>query len=217
MFESLSDRLSKTLKSITGQARLTEDNIKDTLREVRRALLEADVALPVVKAFIERVRERAVGQEVSKSLSPGQQFVKIVQQELEAIMGEGNVPLELKTQPSVILMAGLQGAGKTTSVAKLARFLREREKKKVLVVSADVYRPAAIDQLDEEGPGPLLHPLWEGRGVVGDLAGRLWALATWGDPLAKELVPQVRATISLAAWCELGARISRERTQLFDR
>ena len=148
MFESLSDRLSKTLKSITGQARLTEDNIKDTLREVRRALLEADVALPVVKAFIERVRERAVGQEVSKSLSPGQQFVKIVQQELEAIMGEGNVPLELKTQPSVILMAGLQGAGKTTSVAKLARFLREREKKKVLVVSADVYRPAAIDQLE---------------------------------------------------------------------
>ncbi|GHC24794.1 signal recognition particle protein [Aidingimonas halophila] len=148
MFESLTDRLSKTLKSISGQARLTNENIQDTLREVRRALLEADVALPVVKAFIERVRERAVGQEVSKSLSPGQQFVKIVQQELEAIMGEGNVPLELKAQPSVILMAGLQGAGKTTSVAKLARYLREREKKKVLVVSADVYRPAAIDQLE---------------------------------------------------------------------
>ena len=148
MFDSLTERLSKTLKSISGQARLTEDNIKDTLREVRRALLEADVALPVVKAFIDRVRERAVGQEVSKSLSPGQQFVKIVQQELEAIMGEGAEGLSLKGSPSVILMAGLQGAGKTTSVAKLARYLREREKKKVLVVSADVYRPAAIDQLE---------------------------------------------------------------------
>lgn len=147
MFESLSDRLSRTLRTITGQARLTEENVQETLREVRRALLEADVALPVVKAFVERVRERAVGQEVSKSLSPGQQFVKIVQQELEAVMGEGSAPLDLKHPPSVILMAGLQGAGKTTSVAKLARFLREREKKKVLVVSADVYRPAAIDQL----------------------------------------------------------------------
>ncbi|WP_414501454.1 signal recognition particle protein [Zymobacter sp. IVIA_12111.31 C1] len=148
MFESLTDRLSRTLRTITGQARLTEDNIKDTLREVRKALLEADVALPVVKSFIAQVRERAVGAEVSKSLSPGQQFVKIVQQELEAVMGEANVPLELKHKPAIILMAGLQGAGKTTSVAKLARFLREREKKKVLVVSTDVYRPAAIDQLE---------------------------------------------------------------------
>ena len=148
MFQNLSERLSQTLKSIKGQARLTDDNIKDTLREVRKALLEADVALPVVKAFIERVRERAVGQEVSKSLSPGQQFVKIVQQELEAIMGEANEGLGLKGSPAVVLMAGLQGAGKTTSVAKLARYLREREKKKVLVVSADVYRPAAIDQLE---------------------------------------------------------------------
>src|SRR5690554_7300736 len=148
MFQNLSDRLSHTLKSIKGQARLTEDNIKDTLREVRRALLEADVALPVVKAFIERVRERAVGQEVSRSLSPGQQFVKIYQQELEEIMGEANEGLVLKGSPAVILMAGLQGAGKTTSVAKLARYLKEREKKKVLVVSADVYRPAAIDQLE---------------------------------------------------------------------
>lgn len=148
MFESLSNRLSQTLKSITGQARLTEDNIKDTLREVRRALLEADVALPVVKDFVDRVRERAVGQEVSKSLSPGQQFVKIVQQELEAIMGQANEALTLRGSPAVVLMAGLQGAGKTTSVAKLAKYLREREKKKVLVVSADVYRPAAIDQLE---------------------------------------------------------------------
>ncbi|WP_110640484.1 signal recognition particle protein [Salinicola sp. CPA57] len=148
MFESLSNRLSQTLKSITGQARLTEDNIKDTLREVRKALLEADVALPVVKDFVERVRERAVGQEVSKSLSPGQQFVKIVQQELEAIMGQANEALTLRGSPAVVLMAGLQGAGKTTSVAKLAKYLRERENKKVLVVSADVYRPAAIDQLE---------------------------------------------------------------------
>ncbi len=149
MFENLTDRLSKTLRSITGQAKLTEDNIKDTLREVRKALLEADVALPVVKAFIEKVKERAVGQEVSKSLSPGQQFVKIVQQELEAIMGEANETLNLNANaPAVILMAGLQGAGKTTSVAKLSRYLKEREKKKVLVVSADVYRPAAIKQLE---------------------------------------------------------------------
>ena len=149
MFENLTERLSKSLRSITGQARLTEDNIKDTLREVRKALLEADVALPVVKAFIEKVKERAVGQEVSKSLSPGQQFVKIVQQELELIMGEANESLNLAANPpAVILMAGLQGAGKTTSVAKLARFLKEREKKKVLVVSADVYRPAAIKQLE---------------------------------------------------------------------
>ncbi|MDN6180284.1 MAG: signal recognition particle protein [Halomonas subglaciescola] len=148
MFQNLSERLSQTLKSVRGQARLTDDNIKDTLREVRRALLEADVALPVVKAFVDRVRERAVGQEVSTSLSPGQQFVKIVQQELEAIMGEANEGLALKSTPAAVLMAGLQGAGKTTSVAKLARYLRERENKKVLVVSADVYRPAAIDQLE---------------------------------------------------------------------
>ncbi|EKE84287.1 signal recognition particle protein [Idiomarina xiamenensis] len=149
MFENLSERLSKTLKTVTGRGRLTEDNIKETLREVRMALLEADVALPVVKAFIANVKARAVGTEVNKSLSPGQVFLKIVQSELEAAMGEGNVPLNLNAQPpAVILMAGLQGAGKTTSVGKLARFLRERQKKKVLVVSADVYRPAAIKQLE---------------------------------------------------------------------
>ncbi|MBY6064736.1 signal recognition particle protein [Pseudidiomarina sediminum] len=149
MFENLSERLSQSLKNITGRGRLTDDNIKDTLREVRMALLEADVALPVVREFIKRVKERAVGTEVNKSLTPGQVFLKIVQQELEHAMGEGNVPLNLATQPpAVILMAGLQGAGKTTSVGKLARYLREREKKKVLVVSADVYRPAAIKQLE---------------------------------------------------------------------
>ena len=149
MFESLSDRLSKSLRTITGKARLTEDNIKDTLREVRKALLEADVALPVVKAFVAQVKQRAVGQEVSKALNPGQQFVKIVESELIEVMGAANESLELAVKPpAVILMAGLQGAGKTTSVAKLARFLKEREKKKVLVVSADVYRPAAIQQLE---------------------------------------------------------------------
>lgn len=149
MFENLSDRLTKTLKNISGRGRLTEDNIKDTLREVRMALLEADVALPVIREFIANVKTRAVGQEVSKSLSPGQIFVKIVQSELEAAMGEANEGLNLKAiPPAVVLMAGLQGAGKTTSVTKLAKYLKEREKKKVLVVSADVYRPAAIKQLE---------------------------------------------------------------------
>ena len=149
MFENLSDRLTKTLKNISGRGRLTEDNIKETLREVRMALLEADVALPVIREFIGKVKERAVGQDVSKSLTPGQVFVKIVQSELERAMGEVNEGLDLKaTPPAIVLMAGLQGAGKTTSVSKLAKFLTEREKKKVLVVSVDVYRPAAIKQLE---------------------------------------------------------------------
>lgn len=148
MFDNLSDRLSQTLRSITGKARLSEDNIKDALRDVRKALLEADVALPVVKTFIDQVRSRALGQQISKALNPGQQFLKIVQAELVSTMGEANETLNLAQQPpAVILMAGLQGAGKTTSVAKLARFLKDREKKKVLVVSADIYRPAAIQQL----------------------------------------------------------------------
>ncbi|MDX3773287.1 signal recognition particle protein [Chromatiaceae bacterium AAb-1] len=149
MFENLSDRLSRTLKNISGRGRLTEDNIKDTLREVRMALLEADVALPVVRDFINQIKERSVGLEVSKSLTPGQEFLKIVRKALEEAMGAANEELALNTQPpAVVLMAGLQGAGKTTSVAKLAKFLTERKKKKVLVVSADVYRPAAIKQLE---------------------------------------------------------------------
>ena len=149
MFENLTERLSATLRNISGRGRLTDDNIKDTLREVRMALLEADVALPVVKEFVNRVKERAVGQEVSKSLSPGQAFIKIVHGELISVMGEANQDLDLATQPpAILLMAGLQGAGKTTSVAKLAKLLTERQKKKVLVVSADVYRPAAIKQLE---------------------------------------------------------------------
>ena len=149
MFENLSERLGKTLKNLSGKGRLTEDNIKDTLREVRMALLEADVALPVVRDFIGQVKERAVGTEVSKSLNPSQVFIKIVQSELESVMGQVNESLNLAAQPpAVVLMAGLQGAGKTTSVGKLAALLKQREKKKVLVVSVDVYRPAAIKQLE---------------------------------------------------------------------
>ncbi|PXF29147.1 RNA-binding protein [Pokkaliibacter plantistimulans] len=149
MFDNLTERLSQTLKHITGQAKLTEDNVKDALRDVRMALLEADVALPVVKEFIGKVKERAIGQEVTRSLSPGQVFIKIVQQELVSIMGDANEALNLSAQPpAVVMMAGLQGAGKTTSVGKLARFLKERHKKSVMVVSVDVYRPAAIKQLE---------------------------------------------------------------------
>ena len=149
MFDSLSDRLGSTLKKIRGQGRITEENVKETLREVRMALLEADVALPVVREFIENVKERAMGQDVLRSLTPGQALVKIVNDELVAVMGDGSSSLNLNTQPpAVILMAGLQGAGKTTSVAKLAKWLKERERKSVMVASADVYRPAAIDQLE---------------------------------------------------------------------
>ncbi len=149
MFENLTDRLSETLRKVTGQAKLTEDNISDALREVRMALLEADVALPVVKDFIEGVRQRSLGQEVMRSLTPGQEFIRIVSGELERVMGQANSELNLAMQPpAVVLMAGLQGAGKTTTVGKLARFLKERKKKSVLVVSADIYRPAAIKQLE---------------------------------------------------------------------
>jgi len=148
VFDSLTERLSASLSSISGKAKLNEENIQDTLREVRMALLEADVALSVVKDFIDQVRIRAVGQEVARSLSPGQVFVQIVNDELVKVMGAENDSLNLSTQPpGVILMAGLQGAGKTTSTAKLALWLKNREKKKVMVVSTDVYRPAAIDQL----------------------------------------------------------------------
>lgn len=149
MFENLTDRLGQTLKTLRGQGRLTEANIKDALRDVRMALLEADVALPVVKTLLEQVQARAIGQEVMGSLTPGQALIKVVRDELTAIMGEQNDALNLRAQPPVVvLMAGLQGSGKTTSVAKLARLLREREKKSVMVVSCDVYRPAAIDQLE---------------------------------------------------------------------
>ena len=148
MFESLTERLGDSLRSLTGQSQLTEDNIRDTLREVRKALLEADVALPVVKDFTEQVKDKALGEDVLKSLNPSQAFVKIVHDEMVAMMGSANESLNLAVKPpAIILMAGLQGAGKTTSVGKLARFLKEREKKKVMVVTADVNRPAAIEQL----------------------------------------------------------------------
>jgi signal recognition particle subunit SRP54 len=149
MFENLQDRFGRVLKNIRGQGRLTEENIKDTMREVRMALLEADVALPVVRSFVEQVREKAMGEEVIKSLTPGQVLVKIVNDELVSLMGEANEGLDLSVQPpAVVLMAGLQGSGKTTSVGKLARWLQAKQKKKVMVVSCDVYRPAAIDQLE---------------------------------------------------------------------
>jgi signal recognition particle subunit SRP54 len=148
MFESLSEKLTLTLRGLTGKARLTEENVAAALRDVRMALLEADVALPVVKEFVDQVKLRALGQVVDVALNPGEAFVKIVHEELVRVMGEANDGLNLHTQPpAIVLMAGLQGAGKTTTVAKLARFLKERHKKKVAVVSADVYRPAAIEQL----------------------------------------------------------------------
>ncbi|KOR31421.1 signal recognition particle [Achromatium sp. WMS2] len=148
MFANLQQRLTKVLGNLRGQGRLTESNIKDTLREVRMALLEADVALPVVRDFIEEIKNKATGEEVLRSLSPGQTLIKIVYDELVRVMGVANEQLNLTTQPpAVVLMAGLQGSGKTTSVAKLARWLIEKQKKTVMVVSCDVYRPAAIAQL----------------------------------------------------------------------
>jgi signal recognition particle subunit SRP54 len=148
MLDNLTQRLTKVVKTIRGQARLTEDNIKDAMREVRMALLEADVALPVVKDFVARVSEKAVGQEVIGALTPGQALVGVVHDELRALMGGQHEGLNLSVQPpAIVLMAGLQGAGKTTTTGKLAKMLRERQKKKVMVVSTDVYRPAAIEQL----------------------------------------------------------------------
>ncbi len=148
MFDNLTDKLSKSIQKIRGQANLSEDNIKEALREVRIALLEADVALPVVKSFIDDVRERALGTEVLTSLKPAQVLVKVVQEELIKVLGEATEGINFNAQPPVvILMAGLQGAGKTTTTGKLAKYLKERENKKVMVVSADVYRPAAIEQL----------------------------------------------------------------------
>ena len=149
MFDNLTDRLSRTLRNISGRGRLTEDNVKDTLREVRMALLEADVALPVVREVLARIKEKAMGEEVVGNLNPGQALVGVVQRELTAIIGgdlsEEERSLNLRVQPpAVILLAGLQGAGKTTSAGKLAKYLVETMKKKVLTVSADVYRPAAI-------------------------------------------------------------------------
>ncbi|MFT5372649.1 MAG: signal recognition particle subunit SRP54, partial [Lysobacterales bacterium] len=148
MFNNLTDRLSQTVRNLRGKGRLTEDSIQEAMREVRIALLEADVALPVVQSFIAQVRDRALGQEVLKSLTPGQALVKVVHEELVRVMGDENEALDLNAaSPVVVLVAGLQGSGKTTSTAKLARHLIQDLNKKVMVVSCDVYRPAAIDQL----------------------------------------------------------------------
>ncbi|MEM7251975.1 MAG: signal recognition particle protein [Pseudomonadota bacterium] len=148
MFESLTERLSGTINQLRGRGRLTDENIQETLREVRRALLEADVALEVARDFVDRVRERAVGQEVLKSLTPGQELVRVVRDELTALMHDERDFTLSAPAPMVVLVAGLQGSGKTTSVAKLSRWLDERHKKSVMVVSCDVYRPAAINQLE---------------------------------------------------------------------
>jgi len=148
MFDTLSDRLRSTVKTLRGQARLTEENIEEALREVRRAMLEADVALPVARQFIESVRAKAVGTEVAQSLTPGQVVVKVVHDELVELMGTANEALDLTTRaPAVVLMSGLQGSGKTTTVAKLAHLLKQKHAKSVMVTSADIYRPAAIEQL----------------------------------------------------------------------
>ncbi|MGI9142153.1 MAG: signal recognition particle protein [Fluviibacter sp.] len=148
MLENLTQRLGRVMKTMRGEARMTEANIGDALREVRMALLEADVSLPVVKDFVAQVKEKALGEDVVGSLTPGQAFVGVVHEQLKQLMGEAQVPLALNQQPpAIILMAGLQGAGKTTTVGKLARWLKQHQKKKVMVVSCDVYRPAAIDQL----------------------------------------------------------------------
>lgn len=161
MFDSLTERLSTTLRALGGKAKLTEDNIGETLREVRRALLEADVALSVVQGFLDAVRTRALGMEVSSALSPGQAFLKVVHEELVRVMGAERAELNLAVKPpAVILLAGLQGAGKTTTAGKLAQHLKSREKKRVMMVSADVYRPAAIEQLAVLGAqvGVTVHP-----------------------------------------------------------
>ncbi len=149
MFDKLTERLQGVMESLRGRGRLTDDNIADALRQVRMALLEADVALPVVKSFVDAIRTKVVGQEIDKSLTPGQTLIRIIHDELIALMGAGVRPLNLRAQPPVvILLAGLQGAGKTTSAAKLAKWLKDNERKKVLLASTDVYRPAAILQLE---------------------------------------------------------------------
>ncbi len=187
MLDNLTARLSRVVKTLRGEARLTEDNIQDALREVRLALLEADVALPVVKDFVAAIREKALGAEVVGSLTPGQALIGIVQRELASLMGGSAQGLDFATQPpAVILLAGLQGAGKTTTAAKLARLLAREQKKKVLVVSADVYRPAAIDQLKTLAAqvGVDFHPSTAAQAPVAIVQGALdWARKHFHDVL----------------------------------
>ena len=169
MFDNLSERLARTFKAIRGQGKLTEENIKETLREVRMSLLEADVALPVIKSFIDQVKQKALGETVMTSLNPGQAMIKIVNDELIHVMGDEQAKLNFNTQPpAILLMAGLQGSGKTTTTAKLAKILKEQEKKKVMVTSADIYRPAAIKQLERLATevGVEFHPSDESQQPV---------------------------------------------------
>ena len=174
MFDRLTAGLTRALEALSGRGYLSEDNIADTVREVRLALLDADVALPVVKSFTEAIKSRAVGVEVTKSLTPGQAFIKVVHEELVRLMGEPSAGLNLRAQrPVVVMLAGLQGAGKTTTVGKLARWLMEKQRKKVLLVSTDVYRPAAIAQLETLA----------GRQALGDLHAHRAALDRLGEAL----------------------------------
>ncbi len=179
MFEQLSEKLRVTFRDLRGKGRLSEDNIAEAMREVRIALLEADVALPVTRDFVNRVRERAVGREVMGSLSPGQAVIKVVQDELVSLMGNANDALNLSVRPpAVILVAGLQGSGKTTTVGKLAKYLMDREKKSVMVVSADIYRPAAIRQLETVASqvGAAFHPSQASESAV-DISRRAFEQA----------------------------------------
>src|SRR4029077_5290112 len=173
MFDQLTERLSRTLDGLRGRGRITEDNVAEALREARIALLEADVALPVVKSFIESVKAKALGAEVLTSLTPGQALIGILHRELVQLMGGAGTPWKLHaTPPAVVLLAGLQGAGKTTTAAKLARFLIERESKRVLLASTDVRRPAAMLQLERlSGPGHAAELPRARRGRPGPLAG----------------------------------------------
>ncbi len=196
MFDRLTSSLSSALKSLSGRGRLTDDNITDTVREVRLALLDADVALSVVKTFTDAVKARAIGVEVTKSLTPGQAFIKVVHEELTRLMGEPSTGLNLRAQrPVVVMLAGLQGAGKTTSAGKLARWLIEKQNKKVLMVSTDVYRPAAILQLQtlaaQVGAGFAAAPRQrsagghrQARADRGDAAGLRRVAARHGGPPA---------------------------------
>ena len=151
MFEYMGDRLEKAIKNIRGMGRITEENISEAMREIRMALLEADVNYQVVKEFISNVKEKALGMDVGKSLKPDELFIKLVKDELVELLGKDYVPLKLDKKPAIIMLVGLQGSGKTTTIAKLANHLRKKENKKPLMVACDVYRPAAIDQLEELG------------------------------------------------------------------
>ena len=163
MFEYMGDRLEKAIKNIRGMGRITEENISDAMREIRMALLEADVNYQVVKEFISNVKEKALGMDVGKSLKPDELFIKLVKDELVDLLGKEYVPLELKSKPAIIMLVGLQGSGKTTTIAKLANHLRKKENKKPLMVACDIYRPAAIEQLQELGKSLNMEVFTKGK------------------------------------------------------